>query len=110
MQGHQLTVRANYINAHRQLTTSGIPSNQVYALPNDYYKFRDKNLGTVGQLNSTFGTMFNEFRVTYQRVRDARENPTPIFPYVRVDFPDGNNVRLGSENSSHANELNQDIV
>jgi hypothetical protein len=108
--GQQLTARMNYINAFRQLTTSGIPSNQVYALPNDYYKFRDKNLGIVSQLNSTFGSTFNELRVTYQRVRDARENPTPIFPYVRVDLPDGNNVRLGSENSSHANQLNQDIV
>jgi hypothetical protein len=29
---------------------------------------------------------------------------------VRVDLPDQSNVRLGTENSSHANKLNQDII
>jgi hypothetical protein len=108
--GHQLTARMNYIDATRLLSTAGIPSNQTYALPNDFYTFGDKNLGIVTQLNSTFGSTFNELRVGYQRVRDARENPTPIFPYVRVDLADSNSVRLGSENSSHANQLDQDII
>ena len=107
---HQLTARMNYIDASRQLTTSGIPSNLNYALPNNYYLQGNTNLGLVSQLNSALGKGFNEFRIVYNRIRDARELPTPLFPYVQVDLTDGNSVRLGSENSSHANELNQDIV
>jgi hypothetical protein len=107
---HQLTARVNYIDASLQRTTSGIPSNLNYAMPNDYYFQKNTNLGVVGQLNSTFGGGYNEFRIGYNRIRDARELPTPIFPYVQVDLTDGNSVRLGSENSSHANALDQDIV
>jgi hypothetical protein len=107
---HQLTARVNYIDALRQLTTSGIPSNLNYALPNNYYFQKNRNLGVVSQLNSVLGGGYNEFRVAYNRIRDARELPTPLFPYVQVDLSDGNSVRLGSENSSHANALDQDIV
>ncbi len=107
---NQLTARMNYIDASRQLTTNGIPSNLNYALPNDYYLQKNTNLGVVGQLNSNLGRAYNEFRIAYNRIRDKRELPTPLFPYVQVDLADSNSVRLGSENSSHANALDQDIV
>ena len=32
------------------------------------------------------------------------------FPKMQVDFPDGNNILLGTENSSQANKLSQDVV
>src|SRR6185312_7320260 len=32
------------------------------------------------------------------------------FPFIQVDFPDNTNVKFGSENSSHANKLNQDVL
>jgi len=108
---HQLTVRANYVDGERTLTSSGVPSTTIYAFPHDYYTSQEKVFSPVGQLNSTFGNVYNELRVTYTRDRFGRNNPgNPTFPYVRVDLPDQLNVRLGTENSSHANKLNQDIV
>jgi hypothetical protein len=106
-----LTVRVNYVNGIRELTSSGIPSTNVYALPGDYYRIQDKVIAPLGQLNTTWSHAFNEFRVTYQRERNERTNPGfEIFPYVRVDLPDQSNVRIGTENSSHANQLDQDIT
>jgi hypothetical protein len=108
---HALTLRVNYIGGTRQTTSSGVPSNIVYAMPAAYYVGDERVWTPVGQLNSTFSRVFNEFRVSYNRQRFARTNPDfPLFPYVRVDFADATNVRLGAENSSHANKLNQDIV
>src|SRR5439155_9715134 len=49
---HQLTARGNYENGLNQLTTSGVPSNTVYAMPGDFYQIQDKTLSSVGQLNT----------------------------------------------------------
>ncbi|MEP7309574.1 MAG: carboxypeptidase regulatory-like domain-containing protein [Acidobacteriota bacterium] len=106
-----LTARVNYVSSSRQLTSSGVPSTLNYAFPNNYYTAEETVLSPVVQLNTTFTHAYNEFRFTYTRDRFGRNNPgLQLFPYVRVDFPDGLNVRLGTENSSHANKLNQDIV
>ena len=108
---NQLTARINYVNSSRQLTSNGVPSTTAYAFPFDYYTAEEKVFSPVVQLNTTFTQAYNEFRFTYTRDRFGRNNPDlQLFPYVRVDFPDGLNVRLGTENSSHANRLNQDIV
>jgi hypothetical protein len=108
---HQLTLRNNFIDGTRLSTSSGIPSNTQYSLPSAFYTGAEKVWTPVGQLNSIFGNTFNELRVSYNRQRFARTNPDfPLFPYVRVDLADNTNVRLGAENSSHANRLNQDIV
>ena len=108
---NQLTARINYVNSSRQLTTNGVPATTAYAFPYDYYTAEEKVFSPVVQLNTTFAHAFNEFRFAYTRDRFGRNNPgLQLFPYVRVDFPDGLNVRLGTENSSHANKLNQDII
>jgi hypothetical protein len=107
---NQLTMRVNYINGSKQLSTTGVPNTTTWAYPTDYYSSTEKVWSPVVQLNSTFAHAFNEFRATYTYDRFARSLPSPVFPFVRVDFADGLNVRLGSENSSHANQLNQDIV
>jgi hypothetical protein len=105
----QLTLRTNYVNA---LADIGFPSTTQYNFPTNFYQFSDKTSSTVGQLNSTFKSAVNELRLTYQRVRDVRgdKDGQKPFPFVQVDFPDGTNARLGSENSSHANKLNQNIT
>ena len=104
----QLTIRNNYINglADQSGTT---PSNTIYILPGNFYEIGDKLTSTVGQLNSTWTQAFNELRVTYQRERNRRDPGTP-FPHIQVDLADNSNVRSGSELSSQANRLNQDIV
>ncbi len=107
---HQLTYRTNWVDG---LADIGYPANYVYYMPDHYYHMTDKMLSNVAQLNSAFGTtLFNELRVTYQRERNLRggEPGFPAFPEVRVDFPSGNYVYFGTEYSSQANALNQDIV
>jgi Carboxypeptidase regulatory-like domain len=107
---NQLVVRTNYVKG---LADIGTPTTSQYLLPDRFYSIQDKVLSQVGQLNTTLSaTAFNEFRVTYQRERNVRGDQPGFkaFPMVRVDFPDGNNMILGTENSSQANKLNQDIV
>ena len=105
---NQLVVRNNYV--HGLADQSGTtPSNIIYVTPGNFYAIDDSLTSTVGQLNSTWSNAFNEARITYQRERNFRDPGTP-FPHVQVDLADGSNVRLGSELSSQANRLNQDIV
>jgi hypothetical protein len=106
---HQLTFRTNYVDA---LADVGVLYTYQYKLPSNFYRMTDKMLSNVAQLNSSWGKAFNEFRITYQRERNNRggQPGDAVFPEVRVDFPSGNYVYLGTEYSSHANKLNQDIV
>jgi len=103
---HRLTVRHNYIDAKNDV---GFPTNILYYFPDNFYRISNKQNSTVGQLNSTFGKSFNEFRVTYQRIRDRRTNATD-FPFVRVFLPGGSSMRAGTENFSTRNALDQDVV
>jgi hypothetical protein len=107
--GQQLTVRHNFLNA---LNDIGRPDLITYFSPDAFYRIKDKTNSTVAQLNSTRGTMVNELRFTYQRIRDRR-GANPIeerpFPFVRVDLTSGTNIRAGRENFSSANELDQDV-
>jgi hypothetical protein len=106
---HQLTYRLNYVDGTANI---GAPSSQMYITPDRFYSIEDKNLSNVWQLNSTLGKGFNEMRVYYQRERNVRGNNQDFerFPSVRVDFTDGTNMQFGTEFSSQANKLNQDVV
>jgi outer membrane receptor protein involved in Fe transport len=106
---HQLTWRENYIDATADVGSS---TNYNYTTPSNFYHMTDKMLSSVVQLNSSFGRLFNEFRVTYQRERNKRGGQPgyPDFPQVRVYLSNGTSAYLGTEYSSHANALNQDIV
>lgn len=106
---HQLTLRTNYVNGKASIGTSSFSS---YKMPSNFYYMTDKMISSVAQLNSQFGTLFNELRVTYSRERNKRggQPGDPLFPEVRVYLPDGNSVLFGTEYSSQANRLNQDIV
>jgi hypothetical protein len=105
---HQLTVRHNYVNA---LNDIGRPTTSAYYMPDAFYRMKNKTNSTVGQLNSTLGTMVNELRFTYSNIRDRR-GASPIedkpFPFVQVNLSSGT-VRAGRENFSTANELDQDV-
>ena len=108
-QNHRLTVRHNYIDATNDI---GRLSLTEFFFPDYFYHFRNKTNSTVGQLNSTFGRMFNELRVNYQRVRDDRDGDTE-FPALQIELglgPGGGLFRVGRERSSTANELDQDII
>jgi hypothetical protein len=103
---HQLTVRHNYVDGVNDV---GSQSNVTYKFPGNFYTQHSKTNSTVGQLNSRFGSAVNEFRTTYNRIRDFRTF-ADRFPFVQVRLPDATNINLGTENSSHANELDQDLV
>ncbi len=109
-QGHQLTLRHNYIDA---LTDVGSPSATFFRTPENIYRFVDKTHSTVGQLNSQWGRAVNELRVAYTTVRDHRE-PQPFetkaFPQVNVLLATGINIQSGREQFSGANQLDQDIL
>lgn len=105
----QLTYRLNYVNADANI---GSIFSNAYLLPDRFYSINDKNLSNVWQVNSTMASGVNELRVYYQRERNVRGNRPEFgrFPSVRVDLPDGNNVSFGTEFSSQANKLNQDVI
>ncbi len=104
---HQLVVRHNYIKAYNDV---GTQSNTTYLFSDQFYGFNSKTNSTVGQLNSTLGASVNEFRVTFQRIRDFRSNRGEPFPHVVVRLPDGGRFRLGTEQFSARNELDQDNI
>ncbi|MGE3189991.1 MAG: carboxypeptidase regulatory-like domain-containing protein, partial [Vicinamibacterales bacterium] len=102
----QLTVRHNYVDGFSDV---GSQNNFTYKLPDNFYRFNTTTNSTVVQLNSTFGMMVNEARVTYQRIRENRGGNTP-FPQVQVDLEGGGQLRAGREQFSTANALDQDVI
>jgi Carboxypeptidase regulatory-like domain len=107
---NRLTARVNYVDGTQYV---GTPTTTQYLMPDRFYSIQDKTLSSVGQLDTTISsTMINQARVTYQRERNVRGDQAGFkaFPMVRVDLTGSNNVVFGTENSSQANKLNQDIV
>jgi len=105
---HQLTVRHNFIDA---LNDVGTISTTRFFFPDQFYEFVSRVNSTVGQLNSAFGSrMANEARVTYQRIRDVRNNRNDPFPQVNIRMGGGQDVRFGTEQFSTRNRLDQDII
>ena len=105
----RLTARVNYLNGRTDL---GAPSAQIYIMPENYGHISESVWSSVAQLDSTARRALNELRVGWQRDRILR-SPHPgsaPFPAVRVDFPDGSNLRLGSDATSQANSTNQDVI
>jgi hypothetical protein len=111
---HRLTLRHNFVNGLNDIA-AGVGTSST-SLPDGFYRFKSKTNGSVVQLNSTFGTSVNEFRVAYTRIRDrrgAQPFETKPFPRVSVRMNQGStNITLsaGREAFSTANELDQDIV
>ena len=103
---NQLTVRHNFVDGVNDV---GTQSNTTYKFQGNFYTQNSQTNSTVGQLNSRFGEAVNEFRVTYTRIRDFRTFDDR-FPAVTVRLADGTRFNLGTENSSHANELDQDAI
>ena len=106
-QQHRLTLRHNYIDGVNDLYGTS-NSSTAFNFPDHVYQFNSKTNSTVAQLNSTFGTSVNEFRLTYQRIREER-GTTSQFPQIQVDLADGTRLLAGTEQFSAANSLDQDI-
>ncbi|MGV3705181.1 MAG: TonB-dependent receptor [Arcticibacter sp.] len=106
---HQLMLRHNYISAFDDnLSRSGT----IFNFGNTAYQFTNKQNITVAELRSNFSSQFsNNLILGYSRIRDKRE-PGDLFPFVQINNIEGvssNRVNLGTERSSYANQLDQDI-
>ncbi|MER2996451.1 TonB-dependent receptor [Pontibacter populi] len=103
---HSLTLRHNYIDAF-QISFSRSRAEARYG--NNAYQFNSKTNSTVAELNSRISNSFsNNLIVGYSRIRENRDTFGRLFPQVTIFDPVGTLV-FGSERSSTANELDQDI-
>jgi hypothetical protein len=105
---HQLTLRHNYVDAVRD--TIADRSGIRFRFPTAIYTIADETNSTVAQLNSVFGSSFNEARIGLQTIKDVRDVPV-IFPSVEVGGrPRSADLIAGTERFSGANALDQDIL
>lgn len=103
---HRLTVRHNYIKAYDDNNTR---SGNLFRFGNNTYRFNNNQNITVAELRSRFSnTVSNNLIVGVHRIRDYRSTYGDLFPSVEITYNSGT-LQLGSERSSTANELDQDI-
>lgn len=110
-QNHKLTIRHSYtygenIDNSRSATQLRFYNNGVY--------FPSTTNSTGLELNSIFGTQYsNRLLIGYTTVRDDRDPLGNPFPYTGInlaDAPSGRSIVFGGENSSVANQLDQDNI
>ena len=110
---HKLTLRHNYIDGSNDIGSRSSQSSVLFS--NSRYRFNTNTNSTVLELNSNFSSRAsNVFRATYNRIRDFRT--TGNVPNISVTSYDGRQgvaqnitYNFGSEYSSAANSLDQDI-
>ncbi len=86
-------------------------SSAAYLNASDYqFDFKSVTNTFTAELNSTFSDKVNnQFQASYVRVRDERA-PYGTAPMIQIKNVGGGTLSFGTERSSTANSLNQDIV
>ncbi|MBC5993620.1 TonB-dependent receptor [Pontibacter cellulosilyticus] len=103
---HQLTLRHNFVDAFDDNISR---SRSFVRFGNNAYQFNSTTNSTVLELNSRLSNAFsNNLIMGYSRIRDSREIQGELFPQVTIADPVGT-FEFGSQRSSTANELDQDI-
>ena len=104
---HKATFGWRMVNA-KQLNSN---SSAGYLNASDYqYDFVSKTNTFTAELNSSFSEKINnQFQASYVSVRDHRD-PKGIAPMIQIKNVGGGTLCLGTERSSTANSLNQDII
>lgn len=104
---HKATFGWRMVNA-KQLNSN---STAGYLNASDYqYDFVSKTNTFTTELNSSFSEKINnQFQASYVSVRDHRD-PKGIAPMIQIKNVGGGTLCLGTERSSTANSLNQDII
>lgn len=102
-----LTARYSYVDAERL----SFPRSQYSLSSSDEaFTFNSKTNSWIVELNSRIkNSMNNELRASYVRVRDNRDLQGDPFPNIKI-YDNRNTILLGSEYSSAANRLDQDII
>lgn len=115
---HHLALRYQHGDSYRDYSGAGYTS---YYFNNSLYKFRNVTNSFVAELNSNFNsTFYNEFRASYNRVRDNRDVPYqgPTFwikgipnevDPTSADYRTNISVNIGTHYVSGVNQLDQDI-
>jgi len=105
---HKLTLRHSYTFGENIDISRGQNALRFY---NNGVYFPSTTNSTGLELNSIFNTkMANRLLVGYTRVRDDRDPLGNPFSTIRVNLDGGKTITLGNENSSVANQLDQDII
>lgn len=108
---HKLSIRHSYTFGENIDVTRS--ANQLRFYNTGVY-FPSKTNSTALELNSIFGTQFsNRLLLGYTSVKDDRDPLGNPFPYTLINLansPSGRTIVFGSENSSVANQLDQDII
>lgn len=108
---HKLSIRHSY--TYGENIDNSRSSNQARFYNNGVY-FPSTTNSTGIELNSIFGSgISNRLLVGYTSVRDDREPLGNPFPYTLINLgaaPSGRTIIFGGENSSVANQLDQDIT
>ena len=109
---NHLSLRYQHANSYKDSWGSG---SKTYYFANSGFRYNNKTNSIVAELNSHINDqLYNELRASATYVRDHRETPydAPSVNIVSVMGADGvtrNGVYLGTEYSSGANELDQDV-
>jgi len=105
---HRLTIRHNYIKAFDDNISR---SSTLFRFGNNAYRFNNKQNITVAEIRSRFSNkLSNSLILGRHRIRDFRVTMGQIFPFIEISKGTANNgIQLGSERSSVANELDQNI-
>lgn len=105
---HKLTVRHQYTKAE-QFNVNGSGATSINFENNGVFFPSTTNSSAI-ELNSSFGnSMSNNLIIGYTSVLDDRDPLGTDFPYLIIDDGDGN-IRIGSEQFSTANQLDQKIL
>jgi hypothetical protein len=107
---HKLTIRHSYTYGE-QIDNSRTP-NQLRFYNNGLF-FPSTTNSTGVELNSILGRFSNRLLLGYTTVRDDRDPLGDPFPYTLInltDAPSGRSIVFGGENSSVANQLDQDNI
>ncbi len=112
---HKLTARYSFVKASDDAFSRSVGAMRA---SDNGYAFNNRTASYILELNSRVGDknpVNNEFRVSYVTVRDNRQpfgDPFPNFYIKTVTNPNKKNasINLGTEYSSCANALDQDIL
>ncbi len=108
-----LVLRDNYAHATQDVFSRGAAGSATPAFPltSWLYQFNSQKNAPVAQLRTNFTNgSYNELIAAYTRIRDSRATPGTLQPAVSVFVNGTAQFEAGTENSSQANQLDQDIT
>src|SRR6185437_9516910 len=108
-----LVLRDNYAHAVEDVfsrAAAGTSLTPAFPLTSWLYNFTSDKNAPVAQLRTNFNNgSYNELIGAYTRIRDSRATPGTLQPAISVFETGIADFEAGTENSSQANQLDQDI-